>query len=150
MIRRPPTWRARAAILKAGGAEAVNVFTRIQLALFGAADWADVPTIPAELILAPKWLPVHLSKVSYWARTVVVPLLVLCTLRPRAQPARGAGGRAVQRPAAPHHQPGRACEPGDQDRLEALDRSSNGLSRTGPRARASAPSMPAAIGWWSG
>jgi squalene-hopene/tetraprenyl-beta-curcumene cyclase len=40
-----PTWRARAAILKAGGAEAVNVFTRIQLALFGAADWADVPTI---------------------------------------------------------------------------------------------------------
>jgi squalene-hopene/tetraprenyl-beta-curcumene cyclase len=59
----------------------VNVFTRIQLALFGAADWADVPTIPAELILAPKWLPVHLSKVSYWARTVVVPLLVLCTLR---------------------------------------------------------------------
>jgi squalene-hopene/tetraprenyl-beta-curcumene cyclase len=90
------------------------------------------------------------SKVSYWARTVVVPLLVLCTLRPRAQPARGAGGRAVQRPAAPHHQPGRACEPGDQDRLEALDRFLKWFEPHWPKGTASAPSMPAAIGWWSG
>jgi squalene-hopene/tetraprenyl-beta-curcumene cyclase len=44
-----------------------------------------VPTIPPELILAPKWFPVHLTKMSYWARTVVVPLLVLCALRPVAR-----------------------------------------------------------------
>ena len=77
--------RARAAILDAGGAEAGNVFTRIQLALFGAGSWTAVPTIPPELILAPRWFPVHLSKISYWARTVIVPLLVLCTLQPRAR-----------------------------------------------------------------
>ena len=77
--------RARAAILAAGGAAAVNVFTRIQLALFGAGPWRAVPTMPPELILAPRWLPVHLSKTSYWARTVVVPLLVLAALKPVAR-----------------------------------------------------------------
>ncbi len=81
----PHMVRARAAVLKAGGAEAGNVFTRIQLALFGAGPWDAVPTIPPELILAPRWFPVHLTKISYWARTVVVPLLVLCALKPRAK-----------------------------------------------------------------
>ncbi|MBC7491627.1 MAG: squalene--hopene cyclase, partial [Novosphingobium sp.] len=77
--------RARDAILKAGGAEASNVFTRIQLALFGAGPWAKVPTLPPELILLPRWFPLHLSKMAYWARTVVVPLLVLCTVQPVAR-----------------------------------------------------------------
>jgi squalene-hopene/tetraprenyl-beta-curcumene cyclase len=84
----PHMARARAAILAAGGAAAVNVFTRIQLALFGAGPWDAVPTMPPELILAPRWLPVHLSKTSYWARTVVVPLLVLAALKPVARNAR--------------------------------------------------------------
>ncbi len=85
----PHMARARAAILRAGGAEAGNVFTRIQLALFGAGPWQAVPTIPPELIVAPRWFPVHLSRISYWARTVVVPLLVLCALKPRARNSRG-------------------------------------------------------------
>jgi squalene-hopene/tetraprenyl-beta-curcumene cyclase len=85
----PHMARARAAILDAGGAEAGNVFTRIQLALYGAGQWGAVPTIPPELILAPRWFPVHLTKISYWARTVVVPLLVLCALKPKARNPRG-------------------------------------------------------------
>ena len=85
----PHMARARAAILDAGGAEAGNVFTRIQLALFGAGPWDAVPTIPPELIIAPRWFPVHLSKISYWARTVVVPLLILCALKPRARNPKG-------------------------------------------------------------
>ncbi len=84
-IDAPHMARAREAILVAGGAEAGNVFTRIQLALYGAGPWSVVPTIPPELILAPRWFPVHLSKISYWARTVVVPLLVLCALKPKAR-----------------------------------------------------------------
>jgi squalene-hopene/tetraprenyl-beta-curcumene cyclase len=76
---------ARAAILAAGGAEAGNVFTRIQLALFGAGPWSVVPTMPPEIILLPRWFPIHLSKMSYWARTVVVPLLVLCARKPVAR-----------------------------------------------------------------
>ncbi|MGI4733523.1 MAG: squalene--hopene cyclase [Janthinobacterium lividum] len=85
----PHMARARAAVLAAGGAEAVNVFTRIQLALFGAGSWAGVPTMPPELILLPRGFPVHLSRMSYWARTVVVPLLVLGALKPVARNPRG-------------------------------------------------------------
>jgi hypothetical protein len=65
------------------------VFTRIQLALFGAGSWDVVPTLPPELILLPRKFPIHLSKMSYWARTVVVPLLVLCARRPLARNPRG-------------------------------------------------------------
>jgi squalene-hopene/tetraprenyl-beta-curcumene cyclase len=85
----PHMARARTAILAAGGAAAVNVFTRIQLALFGAGPWSTVPTMPPELILLPRWFPIHLSKMSYWARTVVVPLLVLGALKPVARNAKG-------------------------------------------------------------
>jgi len=85
----PHMARARAAILKAGGAEAVNVFTRIQLALYGAGSWDAIPTMPPELILLPRWFPIHLSKTSYWARTVIVPLLVLGAVKPVARNPRG-------------------------------------------------------------
>jgi squalene-hopene/tetraprenyl-beta-curcumene cyclase len=81
----PHMARARTAIRAAGGAEAVNVFTRIQLALFGAGPWRPVPTLPVELILLPRWFPIHLSKMSYWARTVIVPLLVLAAKKPIAR-----------------------------------------------------------------
>ncbi|OYY91731.1 MAG: squalene--hopene cyclase [Sphingomonas sp. 28-66-16] len=84
-VNAPHMVRAREAIHKAGGAAAVNVFTRIQLALFGAGSWSVVPTMPVELILLPRWFPVHLSKMSYWARTVIVPLLVLAAKQPVAK-----------------------------------------------------------------
>ncbi|MEO6092480.1 MAG: squalene--hopene cyclase [Novosphingobium sp.] len=84
-VEAPHMARARAAILAAGGAAAGNVFTRIQLALFRAGPWTVVPTLPPELILLPRWFPIHLAKMAYWARTVVVPLLVLCALRPAAR-----------------------------------------------------------------
>lgn len=76
--------RARAAILAHGGAAAANVFTRITLALFRQVPWRAVPTMPVEIMLLPAWSPFHLSKVSYWSRTVLVPLLVLMALRPSA------------------------------------------------------------------
>ncbi|MBX9795746.1 squalene--hopene cyclase [Sphingomonas sp.] len=84
-IDAPHMARARAAIHRAGGAAAVNVFTRIQLALFDAGPWSVVPTMPVELILLPRWFPVHLSKMAYWARTVIVPLLVLAVKKPVAR-----------------------------------------------------------------
>ena len=50
-----------------------------------------MPTVPVELILLPRWFPIHLSKMSYWARTVIVPLLVLAAKKPAgAQSARHA------------------------------------------------------------
>jgi squalene-hopene/tetraprenyl-beta-curcumene cyclase len=87
----PHMARARAAILAAGGAERTNVFTRAQLALFGAVPWRAVPVMPMEIMHLPLWFPFHLSKVSYWSRTVIVPLLVLMALKPRARNPRGIG-----------------------------------------------------------
>ena len=85
----PHMARARVAILAAGGAERSNVFTRIQLALFGQVPWRAVPVMPVEIMHLPQWFFFHLSKVSYWSRTVLVPLLVLMALRPRARNPRG-------------------------------------------------------------
>ena len=45
--------------------------------------------MPAEVMLLPKWFPFHLDKISYWSRTVIVPLLVLLALKPRAKNAKG-------------------------------------------------------------
>src|SRR5215831_13707513 len=77
--------RARDAILAHGGAGRTNVFTRILLALFGVLPWTSVPTIPVEILFLPRWFPFHLSRVSYWSRTVLVPLLVVHALKPRAR-----------------------------------------------------------------
>ena len=81
----PHMKRARAAILAGGGARRCNVFTRILLALFGEVPWRAVPVMPVEIMLLPGWSPFHIAKVSYWSRTVLVPLLVLMALRPRAR-----------------------------------------------------------------
>lgn len=80
----PHMIRARTAILAHGGAERCNVFTRIALALFEQVPWRAVPFIPVEVILLPRWFPFHISRVSYWSRTVMVPLYILCTLKPKA------------------------------------------------------------------
>ncbi len=85
----PHMARARETILAAGGAERSNVFTRAQLALFGQVPWRAVPVMPLEIMHLPLWFPFHLSKVSYWSRTVIVPLLVLMALRPLARNPRG-------------------------------------------------------------
>ncbi len=85
----PHMARARAAILDHGGAERSNVFTRAQLALFGQVPWRAVPVMPVEIMLLPRWFPFHLSKISYWSRTVLVPLLVLMALKPCARNPRG-------------------------------------------------------------
>jgi squalene-hopene/tetraprenyl-beta-curcumene cyclase len=87
----PHMARARAAILAHGGAERSNVFTRILLALYGQVPWSAVPRMPVEIALLPAWFPFHLSKVSYWTRTVLAPLLVLGELRPRARNPRAVG-----------------------------------------------------------
>ena len=76
----PRAWRRRSAC---------NVFTRIMLALFGFVPWRAVPVMPVEIMLLPSWFPFHLAKISYWSRTVIVPLLVLMALKPRARNPRG-------------------------------------------------------------
>jgi squalene-hopene/tetraprenyl-beta-curcumene cyclase len=104
----PHMAKAREAILARGGADKANVFTRILLALYGETPWSNVPTVPVELILLPRWFPIHLSKMSYWARTVIVPLLVLAALKPLARNPREIHVRELFSPepaSAPHRAP---------------------------------------------
>lgn len=83
--------RAREAIRSRGGAIHSNVFTRFMLAMFNVTSWTSVPVLPVEIMLLPRWFPFHLNKISYWARTTIVPLMVLAALKPRAQNLGGVG-----------------------------------------------------------
>ena len=91
----PHMAEARAAILQHGGAAKANVFTRFTLALFGQVPWRGVPLMPVEVMLLPRWFPFHMSKVSYWSRTVIVPLVILNALKPLARNPRGADIREL-------------------------------------------------------
>src|SRR5580700_7492771 len=81
----PHMVRAREAIRSRGGAIHSNVFTRFLLAMFGVLTWRSVPVLPVEIMFLPMWSPFHLNKISYWARTTIVPLMVLAALKPRAK-----------------------------------------------------------------
>src|SRR5215813_5693771 len=87
----PHMARAREAIRSRGGAIHSNVFTRFTLAMYGVTTWRSVPVLPIEIMLLPMWSPFHLNKISYWARTTLVPLMVLAALKPRARNAKGVG-----------------------------------------------------------
>jgi squalene-hopene/tetraprenyl-beta-curcumene cyclase len=106
----PHMRRAREAILARGGGVHANVFTRVLLSLYGVLTWNSVPVMPVEIMLLPRWFPFHLTKISYWARTVIAPLLVLQALKPRAKNPRGIGidELFVENPrdiGAPHRAP---------------------------------------------
>ncbi len=83
-IDAPHMLKARNFILSHGGAAKANVFTRYTLALFGIIPWHGAPSIPVEVMHLPKWFPFHTSKIAYWSRTVMIPLLVLVALKARA------------------------------------------------------------------
>ena len=85
----PHMVRAREAIHARGGASKSNVFTRFMFALFDVTTWRAVPVLPVEIMLLPMWSPFHINKISYWARTTLVPLLVLAAVRARAKNPKG-------------------------------------------------------------
>ena len=84
-IHAPHMTKLREWILSQGGAAKANVFTRITLAIFEQLPWRGVPYIPVEIMLLPKWFPFHIDKVSYWSRTVMIPLFILYTLKATAK-----------------------------------------------------------------
>ncbi len=91
----PHMKQAREAVLALGGAAHTNVFTKIMLAQFEQIPWRGVPFVPAEIMLLPKWFVFHLDKVSYWARTVMVPLFILMSRRRQAKNPRGVDVREL-------------------------------------------------------
>ena len=90
-IDAPHMARARSWVLGQGGAANANVFTRFTMALFGQIPWRGVPAMPVECVLLPQWFPFHMSKIAYWSRTVLTPLLILYAKRAKAANPTGRG-----------------------------------------------------------
>ncbi len=74
--------RAREEILRLGGGDATNSFTRLYLAIFGQYEWEKAPAVPPELILLPSWAPFNIYEMSAWSRAIVVPLSIIWASKP--------------------------------------------------------------------
>jgi squalene-hopene/tetraprenyl-beta-curcumene cyclase len=79
----PAMAAARRLIRRLGGPVEASVFTKITLALFGEYPWKGVPAMPVEIMLFPQWFYFNIYEVSYWSRTVIVPLLILMDTKPQ-------------------------------------------------------------------
>ncbi len=73
---------AREQVLKMGGAELCNSFSKFFFAALGQISYDACPSIPPEIVLLPKFLYFNLYKVSAWSRTMILPLALVTTLRP--------------------------------------------------------------------
>jgi squalene-hopene/tetraprenyl-beta-curcumene cyclase len=73
----PHMQRARETILRLGGAERANTYTKYHLAMFGQYPWANVPAIPPEMVLLPDGAPFTIYDMSSWSRTIFVPLSII-------------------------------------------------------------------------
>ncbi|MBX9628772.1 MAG: squalene--hopene cyclase [Gemmataceae bacterium] len=69
-------------IRRLGGAEATNSFTRFYLALLGQVPYSACPSVPAEIILLPRWFVFNVYQMSAWSRTIFVPLSVVDAHKP--------------------------------------------------------------------
>ena len=81
-LNAPYMQRAREAVMRMGGADNVNSFTRFYLAILGQVPYEQCPAVPPELILLPKWFPINMYAVSSWTRTIIAPLAIVSALRP--------------------------------------------------------------------
>lgn len=81
-IKRPEMQRACSFVKVVGGIAKVRIFTRIYLATFGLFPWGAVPELTVELILIPSWAPISIYSLSSWARSTVIPLLILSHHQP--------------------------------------------------------------------
>jgi squalene-hopene/tetraprenyl-beta-curcumene cyclase len=78
----PHMTRAADVIRGLGGAEATNSFTRFYLALLGQVPYSVCPSVPAEIILLPRWFYFNIYALSAWSRTIFVPLSVVDAYKP--------------------------------------------------------------------
>jgi squalene-hopene/tetraprenyl-beta-curcumene cyclase len=74
--------RAAAFVRAQGGIEHARVFTHVWLALFGLWSWEDVPALPPEVVLLPRWVPLDVYDFACWARQTIVALSLVKAHRP--------------------------------------------------------------------
>ena len=107
----PDMVRARETIHALGGAQACNSFTRFYLALLGQIGYDDTPCVPPELLFIPSWLNFSLAAMSAWTRTIVVPLMIMSTIKPVRQLPPDLGIEELFRADLPRHPSRRTRNP---------------------------------------
>jgi len=78
----PHMARAREVILRLGGIDNCNSFTKIYLSIFKQYEWSKCPAVPPELVLLPDWFVFNIYEMSYWSRCIVVPLSIIWAFKP--------------------------------------------------------------------
>lgn len=72
---------AREWILERNALDNIRVFTRYWLSLIGEWPWQETPNLPPEIIRLPLWVPFNIYHFASWARSTLVPLCVLSSMR---------------------------------------------------------------------
>ena len=73
----PVLARTRQAIRVLGGADKVNSYTKVYLAMLNLRSWDQVPAIPPEVVLLPRFFYINIYEISYWSRAILIPLSIL-------------------------------------------------------------------------
>ncbi len=73
----PVLARARQVIRALGGADRVNSYTKVYLAMLNLRPWDQVPAIPPEVVLLPRFFYINIYEISYWSRAILIPLSIL-------------------------------------------------------------------------
>lgn len=84
----PHMVKARQKALEMGGVSKSRVFTRMHLALMGLYDYEGTPSVPVWFMLFPNWFPFNIYEMSSWARSCVVPIMMLWHYKPVMKPKR--------------------------------------------------------------
>lgn len=78
----PHMKKARDVVLKLGGAERSNSFSKFYLSGLGQVPYSACPIVPPEIVLLPKWAYFNLYAVSAWTRTMILPLAITTIFKP--------------------------------------------------------------------
>lgn len=84
-----PFRRAKECMLRLGGLNNVNSYTRFYLALFGQFPWSRIVSIPPELMFLPTSFYFNIYEISSWSRAILVPLSIIWAMKPIKTPPPG-------------------------------------------------------------
>lgn len=73
----PSMLRTKEFMIRSGGVAKVRFFTRFFLATFGLFPWSAIPQLPVELILMPASSPINIYVLASWARSTLIPVLIV-------------------------------------------------------------------------
>jgi len=73
-------------LLRLGGLDEANSYTRFYLALFKQIPWDKVVAIPPELMFLPTSFYFNIYEISSWSRAILVPLSILWAQKPLKEP----------------------------------------------------------------